>query len=242
MLGGTSGIGRATALAFARAGADVLVHGRSRRGAGEQLVDELRALGRRAELRLVDLADRAAGDRFADEAWELWGGLDVWVHFAGADVLTGDAARLSFDEKLDLLWSVDVAATIRLCRRVGRRMKAAGAGVVLAMGWDQADTGMEDDSGELFGATKGAVHAFTRALALSLAPEVRVNAVAPGWIKTAWGETAPEPWNARALRETPLARWGRPDDVARVALFLASPDAAFLTGQIVRVNGGAVRA
>ena len=93
---------------------------------------------------------------------------------------------------------------------------------------------MEGDSGELFAATKGAVMAFTRSLALSLAPEVRVNALAPGWIKTAWGETASPAWQDRVLRETPLARWGTPEDVARVACFLVGPAAEFLTGQVVR--------
>ena len=85
------------------------------------------------------------------------------------------------------------------------------------MGWDQAETGMEGDSGELFAATKGAVMAFTRSLALSLAPTVRVNALAPGWIKTAWGESASHAWQERVLRETPLARWGTPEDVADAA-------------------------
>jgi 3-oxoacyl-[acyl-carrier protein] reductase len=120
-------------------------------------------------------------------------------------------------------------------------MTEAGGGSVVTMGWDQAETGMEGDSGELFSATKGAVMAFTRSLALSLAPEVRVNAVAPGWIKTAWGENASEAWQARAIRETPQARWGTPEDVARVARFLVGPGSGFLTGQVVRVNGGAVR-
>ena len=84
------------------------------------------------------------------------------------------------------------------------------------MGWDQAETGMEGDSGELFAATKGAVMAFTRSLALSLAPEVRVNAVAPGWIKTSWGESTSRHWHDRVLRETPSAAgepprtWPRP--------------------------------
>ena len=155
--------------------------------------------------------------------------------------LTGPNAGLSFDAKLDLLWSVDVVATIRLCRAIGRRMKAQGRGSIVTMGWDQAETGMEGDSGELFAATKGAVMAFTRSLSLSLAPEVRVNALAPGWIKTAWGETASSPWQDRVLRETPLARWGTPEDVARVACFLVSPAAQFVTGQVVRINGGGVR-
>jgi 3-oxoacyl-[acyl-carrier protein] reductase len=109
------------------------------------------------------------------------------------------------------------------------------------MGWDQAETGMEGDSGELFAATKGAVMAFTRSLALSLAPTVRVNAVAPGWVKTAWGEGASDQWHHRVLRETPMRRWGEPEDIARACRFLVGPDAAFLTGQVLRVNGGAVR-
>jgi 3-oxoacyl-[acyl-carrier protein] reductase len=82
---------------------------------------------------------------------------------------------------------------------------------------------------------------FTRSLAVSLAPAVRVNCIAPGWIQTAWGETASATWQERVLRETPLRRWGTPEDVAKVARFLASPDAAFITGQVINVNGGAVR-
>ncbi len=100
---------------------------------------------------------------------------------------------------------------------------------------------MEGDSGELFTAIKGAVLAFTRSLALSLAPRVRVNAVSPGWIKTDWGETASSVWQERVLKETPLDRWGQPDDVADACRFLIGPGSSFLTGQVVRVNGGAVR-
>ena len=84
-------------------------------------------------------------------------------------------------------------------------------------------------------------HRFTRSLAVSLAPRVRVNCIAPGWIRTAWGEQASDTWQQRVIRETPLRRWGTPEDVARVARFLASEDAAYITGQIINVNGGAVR-
>lgn len=80
--------------------------------------------------------------------------------------------------------------------------------------------------------------AFTRSLARSLAPQVRVNCLAPGWIRTAWGDKASEYWQARARAEALLERWGTPEDVARAAAFLASPAAAFITGQIVPINGG----
>lgn len=120
-------------------------------------------------------------------------------------------------------------------------MKERGDGVLLNIGWDQAETGMEGASGELFAATKGAVMAFTRSLALSLAPEVRVHCIAPGWIRTAWGVQASEVWQERVMRETPLKRWGTPEDVAAVARFLSGPGAQYLTGQTLNVNGGAVR-
>jgi NAD(P)-dependent dehydrogenase (short-subunit alcohol dehydrogenase family) len=97
---------------------------------------------------------------------------------------------------------------------------------------------MEGDSGQLFAAIKGAVTCFTRSLALSLAPEVRVNCIAPGWIRTAWGETASEVWQERVRSETPLGVWGLPEDVAETAVWLASPSARFITGQTIRVNGG----
>ena len=241
VLGSTSGIGRAVALALADAGADVIVHGRASRDQAEAVAELVRTRGGRSGVLMADLADPAAGDRLVADAWSLWGGLDAWLHIAGADTLTGAAAKLPFDAKLDLLWSVDVTATIRLCRAVGRLMAAQGSGAIVTMGWDQAETGMAGDSGELFAASKGAVMSFTRSLALSLAPAVRVNTLAPGWIKTAWGEGASRVWQDRVLKETPLARWGTPEDVAQVARFLVSPAAGFLTGQVVRINGGSVR-
>ena len=147
---------------------------------------------------------------------------------------------MPFEAKLQELLAVDVTATMLLARAVGERMKPTG-GVIVNMGWDQAETGMEGDSGQLFAAAKAAVMGFTKSLALSLAPHVRVNCLAPGWIRTAWGESASEDWQQRAIREAPLGRWGTPDDVAQVACWLVSPAAAFVTGQVIRINGGAVR-
>jgi 3-oxoacyl-[acyl-carrier protein] reductase len=83
---------------------------------------------------------------------------------------------------------------------------------------------------------------FSRSLARSLAPKVRVNCVAPGWIKTAWGAHASDVWQQRAVRESMLGRWGEPADIAAAVHFLVSPDAGFVTGQVVNVNGGFRRA
>lgn len=235
--GSSSGIGRAIAIELARAGADVLVHARQNRAGAEAVVAEIRALGCAANVLTADFADPAKQDWFVDAAWN-WRPIDVWVNNAGVDVLTGPAAKWSFDEKLAALWRVDVAATLRLARAAGARMKARGYGVIVNMGWDQATTGMAGDSGELFGATKGAVMAATLSLAQSLAPQVRVNCVAPGWIRTKWGADASSEWQDRARRESLLGRWGEPEDVAAVTRFLVSPAASFVNGQIISINGG----
>lgn len=239
--GSARGIGRAIALELAAGGADVIVHGRKSRQEAEETAEQIRLAGVRSEVRLADLRENEVFRRLIEEAWACWNGIDVWINNAGADTLTGEAASWPFERKLRELLAVDVTATMLLSREVGRLMRDAGSGVILNMGWDQAETGMEGDSGELFAASKGAIMAFSRSLALSLAPTVRVNCLAPGWIRTAWGEGASGTWQERVRRETPLGRWGRPEDVAAVARWLASPAAEFVTGQIIRVNGGAVR-
>ena len=241
VVGASSGIGRSVALTLARAGWDVIVHGFHKVHETQTLADEIQAMGRRSLPILSNLAEPSQVHELVEKAWAAWDGLDAWLHLAGADILTGTGRHAHFDEKLQMLWQVDVLSTISACRLAGRLMQARGSGSIVTMGWDQAETGMEGDSGELFAATKGAVMAFTRSLSLSLAPLVRVNCIAPGWIKTAWGDHAPALWQERVLRETPLGRWGLPEDIAATCRFLVSPEASFLTGQIIRVNGGAIR-
>jgi 2-amino-4-hydroxy-6-hydroxymethyldihydropteridine diphosphokinase len=238
--GSTSGIGRAIALELAAVGAEVLLHGRNVQAA-EGIAGELRVEGSQGRILLADLRQEDECHRLAQTAWEQTGGIDIWVNNAGADTLTGEAGHWPFARKLEELLAVDVTATVLLAREVGQRMKARGRGIVLNMGWDQAETGMEGDSGQLFAAAKGAVMAFSKSLALTLAPEVRVNCLAPGWIQTAWGKSASDTWQERVRRETPLGRWGTPEDVAAVARWLVSPAAAYITGQVIRINGGAVR-
>jgi 2-amino-4-hydroxy-6-hydroxymethyldihydropteridine diphosphokinase len=239
--GSTSGIGRAIALELARAGADVIVHGRRSSEAATDLSHKLaECRGRRSTVLMADLADPAACERLVGEAWNVWNGLDIFIQNAGADVVTGDAADWSFEQKWEALVAVDMTATLRLCRSLGERMKAGRGGVILTVGWDQAETGFDAESGLLFAPAKGAVMAFTRTVGASHRARLRVNCLAPGWIKTAWGETASDRWQQRVASETPLKRWGLPEDVAATARWLCSPAAAFITGQIVRVNGGVV--
>ena len=239
--GGSSGIGRAIALEFARAGADVIIHFGKSSAAASQVSQEVRRMGRRSAILAADFSNVDQLDEFVDRAFSVWNGLDIWVGNAGVDLLTGSAAKADYRAKLRCLLDVDVQAGMLLAKSAGLRLVAAGGGAILTIGWDQSDRGMEGDSGELFSAAKNAIMGFSRSLALSLAPSVRVNCIAPGWIKTAWGETASSNWQERVVRETPLARWGLPEDVARLARFLCSDDASFITGQVINCNGGAVR-
>lgn len=233
--GSSSGIGSAIALELAAAQADVIVHANSSRAAGNAIVESIRQQGVDSELMLADISNAAAARDLVDACWNWKDRVDIWVNNAGADVLTGEHSELGFDEKLSLLWNVDVLGTVRLSRWVGARMEK---GVILNVGWDQAEIGMEGDSGEMFATVKGAVMAFTRSLARSLAPRVRVNCLAPGWIKTSWGDQTSDYWDQRARQESLLQRWGAPEDVARAARFLASPAASFITGEIIAINGG----
>lgn len=235
--GASKGIGRAIALELAAAGADVLVHGHSNGAAARKVAEEVRRRGGGSAVLLYDLADSAQQQRMFEEAWSWRKGVDIWVNNAGADVLTGRGTKETFEEKIERLWRVDVMSTIRLSRLAGKRMRQTG-GVIINMGWDQVDHGMAGDSGEMFAAIKGAVMAFSRSLAQSLAPNVRVNCLAPGWIRTAWGQQASPQWQTRARGDSLSGRWGTPEDVARVARFLVSPAAGFINGQCVAINGG----
>jgi len=236
--GSSSGVGRAMALELAAAGAACIVHARKSEQHAREVAERIQLAGGQATVLLSDVSDLAGHAGFVDACWKWRGAVDIWVNNAGADTLTGEAAKWSFDRKLAELWKVDVAGTMGLSREAGERMRERGSGVIINVGWDQAEYGMAGDSGELFAATKGAIMAFTKSLARSLAPKVRVNCVAPGWIRTAWGEGASDYWQERARKESLLARWGTPQDVAHAVRYLASPAASFITGHVMPVNGG----
>jgi 3-oxoacyl-[acyl-carrier protein] reductase len=235
--GSTGGIGAAIAREFAAAGANIILHGHRHRDNAEKLAAELRSFSVSVEILTCELADEQARHTLIDKAWAI-APISVLVNTAGVDVLTGTAASWSFEQKLAALWQVDVEATIHLSRACGQRMRDRGNGTIINIGWSQAETGMAGESGEYFATVKGAVAAFTKSLAKSLAPHVRVNCVAPGWIQTKWGDTASSYWQNRAQSESLLNRWGQSTDVARVVRFLASEDAAFINGQVIPVDGG----
>jgi len=239
--GGSSGIGRAIALAAAKAGADVALTYRANRAAADDVSARIRALGRRAAALPLDLSDAGQIDRIGPAAIFALGRVDVWVNNAGADILTGDQAALSLRERLDLLLDVDLRGTILASWRAAELLALnADGGVIVNMSWDHVLTGMPGVNPQMFAAVKGGVLSFSKSLARTVAPAVRVNVVAPGWISTAFGEGLDHEARRKVEASTPLQRWGTPDDVAGAVVYLASPGAAFLTGQTILVGGGVV--
>jgi 3-oxoacyl-[acyl-carrier protein] reductase len=171
---------------------------------------------------------------------DVFGIVDVWINNAGADILTGEAAEMTRLQKLDLALSVDLRGTILASWAAVDLMRAQGGGVIINMAWDHISLGMKGENPGLYSAAKGGIASFSKSLAREVAPEIRVNILAPGFIETAFGEGANPKFRQQVVDLTPLGRWGTPQDVAAAAVFLASDDAAFLTGQTIAVNGGVV--
>lgn len=238
--GGSSGIGRAIAVAAARAGADIVLTYRANERGARDTSREIESLGRRARIVRLDLADAASVSALGGAVRSALGGADAWINNAGADVLTGPNASLSSIEKLDLLMRVDLRGTVLASWQAAELMAAQDGGVIINMSWDHVLAGLAGIEAQLFSAVKGGVLSFSKSLARTLAPRIRVNVLAPGWIETAYGAEVDDAIRREVVASTPLERWGTPEDVAGAAVYLASPAASFLTGQTMLVGGGVV--
>src|SRR5438876_985574 len=236
--GASSGIGRAIALAYAAAGADVAVTYRTNRRGADETADGARAAGRRAEAIRADVAEQGDLDGLAETLRRTFGHVDVWVNNAGADILTGDAARLSRTEKLDRLLAVDLRGTVLASWKAVEVMDAhppASGGVILNMSWDHVlGGGIKSDYAQVFCAAKGGVYSFSRALAHSVAPRIRVNVLGPGWIETAYGSGLDPAVKQRIAAKIPLGRWGTPEDIGHVAeAAYHHPDLSVTWGRVI---------
>jgi 3-oxoacyl-[acyl-carrier protein] reductase len=236
--GASSGIGRAIAVAFASAGARVGIGFNRSSDAAQALAEELGEGGVHPLLQ-ADLSTAEGCASIVQQAFAALEHIDVWVNNAGADVLTGEATEWPAERKLEALINIDLKATIRCSRIVAARMRPGSC--IINIGWDHATIdGMAGENPELFAAVKAGVLGFSKALARSAAPSIRVNVLCPGWIETAYGEGVDRAFYEKVAAATPLKRWGRPQDIADAAAWLASPAASFVTGQAINVNGGTV--
>jgi 3-oxoacyl-[acyl-carrier protein] reductase len=234
--GASRGIGAATARLLARAGADVVVHHRDSRAAAERVAAAVEAQGRRAWITAVDVADPDAGARLAAAVASGPGQLDILVHNAGIWT-DGPLATLALEVWRDTM-RANLDAVFVITQALLPFLRASRSAAIVHVTSTAAQRGEAQHAH--YAASKGAVQSWTKSLAVELAPQIRVNAVAPGWVDTdmvrdALSETSPE-----IEAGIPRGRVATPEDIAGPIVFLASDLAAHITGEIVNVNGGAV--
>ena len=235
--GGSRGVGRATALLFARAGADVALSYHTRRTAGEAVAREVEALGRRAVVVGGDHADPAVVDGMLQAMDDAFGGIDFFVANAGIWP-EADVALARMD---DARWQATLRANLDsvfvTTRAAIPRLAPGGSIVLVASTAAQRGEAFHAD----YAASKGALVALTKSLALECAPALTVNCVAPGWIDTDMAAGVLQgDYREQVARSIPVQRIASADDVAGPILFLCSPLARHINGEILNVNGGSV--
>lgn len=238
--GAQQGIGRAAALALARAGADVAVNYLDDRAAAEKAADEIRGVGRRAVVIRGDVSRAADVQAMLDGVMRDLGAPDILVNNAG--VYPRSAFLDLAEQEWDAVLGVNLKGTFLCAQAAARAMVAAGRkGSIINLA-SQAIRGAP--LGVHYTASKGGVVAMTRAMALALAPHgIRVNAVAPGLTDTAQPRYEhSEATMAELSRAVPLGRMATPDDIAEVIVFLAGDASRHITGQTIHANGGSYMA
>ena len=247
--GGGGTLGGAVARGFGSEGAAVAVGYRSSRSQAEDVVAELEGQGEQAHSGPLDVTDQRSVDAFVTDVVERYGRLDVLVNAAGR-LNEADTVRFSEMDSADAsaLFQVDVIGTMRMCHAVRPPMLEGGGGAIVNFSSTYGN-GINPDNAINFvpvtySTAKGAIRGMTTTLARDLAPEIRVNALAPGPIsgewETEWG-VSPEHIE-EAIAMNPMKRFGKPEEIAETVLFLASDGAGYVTGQVIHVDGGWVAA
>jgi NAD(P)-dependent dehydrogenase (short-subunit alcohol dehydrogenase family) len=232
--GAGTGIGREVALEFSRQGAAVMLHYAGSREGAETAAAECIAGGGRAFVCQADLGRPEECFRLVDCAADALGGLDILVNNAG---VTETRSFLDVTpEDFDRLYHINIRGQFFCAQRGARHMLARGGGVVINVTSVHALAALPRHS--VYAGTKGAICAWTRELAIELAPAIRVNALAPGWVEVPRHQADPHFDPHRAGLAVPMQRLGQPLDVAKACVYLASDDSAWMTGHVLVLDGG----
>ncbi len=233
--GGSRGIGRSVCLTLAGAGAHVVVNYARNAEAAQHTLDAIVAAGGAGELSCFDVSDPEAVDRAMSAVHEAHGHLDILVNNAGIAV---DQLLLRIKpEELERTFATNVAGALWCAKSAVRTMMRARRGRIINLSSVVGETGNPGQA--VYSASKAAIIGLTKTLAREYASRgITVNAVAPGYIDTDMTSGLPEKVQKAIVEQTPLGRVGTPEEVAAAVLFLASDEAAYVTGQVLRVNGG----
>jgi 3-oxoacyl-[acyl-carrier protein] reductase len=235
--GGSRGIGRATALAFAAEGADIAFCHLDDNAKAEQTAAEIAALGRRAMHRSLDIADIAASRDFANAVARDFGPVDILFNNAGMNIRKPFEAYT--EAEFDRIISVHLKGMFFMAQAVYPAMIARGHGCIVNVASQRGLKGAVNSAP--YSAAKAAIMGFTRALAWEATPKgVRVNAIAPGPIDTDLTSTMTPADRQAFIDALPAGRFGRPEEIAATALLLAGPDGGFYVGATLSPNGGDV--
>jgi 3-oxoacyl-(acyl-carrier-protein) reductase len=231
--GAARGIGQAIALRFAAEGARVVLND-LRREMLEETARHVEERGGAALIAAADIGERDSAEQVASEAVAHFGRLDVWINNAG---ITRDALLLKMtSEQWEAVLHVNLTGTFNGCQAAAARMSPAGGGTIVNLS-SRAYLGNVGQAN--YSASKAGVVGLTRTLALELARHnIRVNAIAPGFVDTEMARAVPEDVRERVVKAIPLRRMARPEEIANVALFLASDESSYITGQVLVVCGG----
>lgn len=237
--GASRGIGRAVALALGRRGARVMINYLGNHAAAEETLKRIAAAGGVGELHPFDVADERQVDAAVKKIVDQHKKIDIVVNNAG---VTSDNLLVRLKpEDWDRVLGTNLRGTVHCTKAVCRGMLRERHGRIINMTSVVGETGNAGQSA--YAASKAGVIGFTRAMARELASRgITVNAVAPGYIDTEMTEKLPENLKQDFLRSIPLGRFGTSDEVAETVLFLAGPGAAYITGQVIGVNGGLLMA
>jgi 3-oxoacyl-[acyl-carrier protein] reductase len=233
--GGSRGIGRAVCKALAAEGARVAVVFRGHQEAADQLVQEITQAGGKAIGIQCDVADRASVTACVQKVEQELGPVRILVNNAGV-IADGLFVRMT-PEEWNKVIGTNLGGVFNFCHEVAFGMMQRRAGRIINISSVAADYVNPGQTN--YSASKGAINSFTRALAVELAKRgVTVNAIAPGFVETDMSAPVRNKAGDRILKYIPMRRYGRPEDIARVAVFLAGPDSEYITGQILTVDGG----
>lgn len=232
--GSTSGMGRATAELFAREGAKVVVTGRNEDRAKE-VVNKIKAEGHEATYVIADTSKIEDVKKILDKTLEAYGTVDILFNNAGALSIT-PIENVSLEE-WNNVFNVNLTSVLYLTQLVTPIMKEKGKGIIINTG---SVAGCAAHHGfAAYVSSKHALGGLTKSMAWELGPEIRVNGIAPGAIHTAMVDSVGGPEAMEPLRlASPLKKIGQPEEIATVALFLATDDSSFIDGQMIRVDGG----